>query len=286
MSTGNDQSAFERSLALRADGNGRYRGDVDDALAFGDTIHGGFGLALAVQAASEDLDAPDLPFRTATALFVSPLPAGAVRAEVQVLRRGRSMAHCAVDIRPDGASQPSLSVVAAFGRSRPGRNLRQRTAPETPSPGDAPSFQEAPAGAGPAPPWVFLPAWETIERRIADGHGWWNTDRPPGRSEGALWLRYRDTPRLDNGQVNPLAHLALSDMLAQAMSDGLAAEDFSFVSIDHTVHLVGHSTDDWCLVSHRCEHLLDGYASLRGEVWDEHGILLATSTQLGLVVDS
>ncbi len=273
-------------MAIVPVGAGRYTGEIGTSFSFGrGMVHGGIGIALAVRAGANEVDASELTLRTATAVFVSPLHVGAVQADVRVLHRGRSMVHCSVDVGAVDGDGPSLTAIVGFGRSRPGRSLQERTMPEVPPPDACPNFQDSPADAGDPPPWVVSPLWENVDRRIAAGHPWWGTAHMPGRSEGAIWLRYREVPRQEDGQVNPLAHVALSDMLDQSISEGLAAEDFGFVSIDHTVHLLGRTADEWCLVSHRSEYLADGYTSLRGELWDQHGTLLATMSQAGFIVD-
>jgi acyl-CoA thioesterase len=97
-----------------ADGHSTVR--VDEGWLQGRTVFGGLQAAIALRAMRGQVPA-DLPLRSLQTTFIAPLPAGTLRVEAQVLRRGRSAIHA--EARLYDGSQLACLVIGVFGSSRP-----------------------------------------------------------------------------------------------------------------------------------------------------------------------
>ena len=81
-------------------------------------VFGGVAMYVALRAMRELLDEPAFTPLTATALFLTPVPAGPVTVDVDRLRVGRNTAQLASSLRPHGQTEPALHVDAVFGATR------------------------------------------------------------------------------------------------------------------------------------------------------------------------
>ncbi len=276
---------FSRNIASRAMSGGDY------ALAFDDTFRGvagqfgGLALAASLQVAADELDDPSLLVRSASCVFVAPVPVGEVSARVAILRRGRSVAHISVALRSDD-DRPLLHTIAVLGRTRPGFAFTARRRPDVPAPDACPSFLAPPphGETPPPPPWTTTPFWQSVDRRIAAGHHWWERGWQGGNSTGALWLRLREPP--PDEAARRLVAMAFTDMAGQSIAEyiGPEAPPWGMVSTDHTAHALACPRSDWLLVSFRANRAADGFVSVATEVWDETGELVALGTQVVLLL--
>lgn len=82
----------------------------------GRSAFGGLQSALALRA-MRDLVPRGVPLRTLQTTFMAPVPAGAIRLQVQVLRAGKSATH--VEARLMDQGQTLCIVIGVFGTSRP-----------------------------------------------------------------------------------------------------------------------------------------------------------------------
>jgi acyl-CoA thioesterase len=255
-------------------GSGRYRVDVSADWNCPIVPQGGVMAALAARAmarelAGGDLDA-DVPLRTLTTVFAAPVPAGPVEIDVTVLRRGRSLSQARADVRTPGA-EAGHSVVAVFGRDRPGFAFTDGAMPAVPSPEDCPSFrdpvpEELRDEREDRPDSVF---WEKLEGKPALGHAPWE-DYVPDRAERAMWYRFDEPPFLEDGTLDPLALVVLADTMPGAVAEKIGRQDrFWFApSVDLTVHLLDACRSPWVLAHNRARYAGDGYASADMALWD------------------
>lgn len=88
--------------------------EVGDDWLQGRSVFGGLQVAIAVRAMRTLV--PDVPLRTLQVLFAAPVPEGPVRAQAQVLRRGKSTMH--VEARILNGSETLMQVVGVFGVAR------------------------------------------------------------------------------------------------------------------------------------------------------------------------
>lgn len=271
-------ASFRDVVAVRRATPGRYAADLDaswNALRF---PLGGLVTAVSLRAAQDTVADASQHLRTCTTVFAAPVASGPVELTVQVLRRGRSATQVAVTACSPGSAE-GATTVAVFGSSRRGPSFVDVAPPDVPDPAQCSSYRDPP------PPGVaefdFAPFWRQVEGRPALGHAPWQ-DYEPSVSDVATWLRFDDPPRLDDGQLDPLAVVAVADRMLTAVSErtGFAGPAWLAPSADLTVHLFAPLRTDWMLAHDRARWADDGWAELESRIWDERRRLIACATQM------
>lgn len=293
MSTAEEQqvaaSAFARQMALMADPArpGRYRVDVEARWNCPVVPQGGVMAALAARAMAAELDHPDQHLRTLTTVFAAQVPAGPVVVDVTVLRRGRTMSQATATVRAEGADA-GHTTVAVFGCDRGGFEFTDLAMPDVPPPGECPSFRDPPPPevADRFPDEEPYPFWTQAEGRAASGLPPWNEDVIPTSSACAHWYRFDESPRRPDGTLDPLAVVALCDLMPSSVGQrmGPGQPHWYPPSADLTVHLLGEARSDWLLADLRARRATQGYASVEAALWDPAGAggpaLVAHATQV------
>jgi acyl-CoA thioesterase len=274
-------TAFEQETAVRPGAReGSFVGELHDEWCALAVPQGGIVAAVAARAVQCALGAPELAVRSVTTVFAAPVPSGQVDVDVQILRRGRSMAQAVATVRSPTADAGATSVLV-LGTDRIGFEFTELSPPAAPPPAECPSFRDEP------PPDVpdrdLFPYWaHHVEGRAAVGHAPWE-EFEPTTSERTFWYRFDDPPRLADGRLDPLALLTLCDTMPGAVSErmGGGLPPWFAPSADLTVHLLGDHRADWILARSRARHAGDGYASLEVELWDpDRETLCAVGTQM------
>ncbi|HEY7069184.1 MAG TPA: thioesterase family protein [Acidimicrobiales bacterium] len=280
-------SFADQMARLQADPDqpGRYHVDVDPCWNCPVIPQGGTMAALATAAMTAELADPGQRLRTQTTVFASAVPAGAVTIDVSVLRRGRSMSQVTATTRAAGADV-GHTTVAVFGRDRPGFEFTDLTMPSVALPAGAPSFRDPP------PPEVAsefqedpFPFWEQVEGRPVIGRPPWEPYVPTS-SECAFWYSFDDPPLLPSGALDPLAVVALADLMPSSVGQrmGPLGRQWLPPSADLTVHVFAEARSRWLLAHLRARQAGDGYASVEAALWDEHGTLVAHASQIMFLV--
>ena len=280
-------SFADQMARLQADPDqpGRYHVDVDACWNCPTVPQGGTMAALATAAMAAELGDPDQRLRTQTTVFATAVPAGAVTIDVSVLRRGRSMSQVTAATRAAGAGGVGHTTVAVFGRARGGFEFTDLAMPDVVLPADAPSFRDPP------PPEVEFqedepfPFWEQVEGRPVIGRPPWEPYVPTS-SECAFWYAFDDPPLLDGGTLDPLAVVALSDLMPSSVGQrmGPLGREWYPPSTDLTVHMFGTARSRWLLAHLRARQAGEGYASVEAALWDEGGTLVAHASQVMFMV--
>jgi acyl-CoA thioesterase len=276
-------SAFQRDTAVTPDPSnpGRYHAHLPKTWSAPTVPWGGISLA-ATARAMQDAVPGHMPLRSVSCVFVSPVEAGDVEIEVTLLRTGRTIAQVLATARTPGRDA-GLTAVGVFGATRPGFEFTDVAPPEFPPTDALPSFRdplpediEFEFDGDPFPLWV-----NHLEGKPVAGHPPWEHYVPTG-SERMTYQRFDETPRLADGTIDPLALVAVCDMMPGAVAErmGLPLEhDWYGPSADITVHVVGTARSDWLLARNRARRAADGYASLEVELWDPATGLVAYGTQ-------
>lgn len=267
--------AFARQMDPTPDGGrpGRYRVDVEDRWNCPVVPQGGVMAALAAQAMAVELDQPDQRLRSLTTVFAAQVPAGPVTIDVSVLRRGRTMSQATADVRAEGADAGHVTV-AVFGADRGGFEFTDLTMPDVPAPGDCPSFRDPPPPeAADFPERPVFPFWEHVEGRAAVGRAPWDRETIPTSSECASWYRFDEPPLRPDGTLDPLAVVALCDLMPSSVGQRMGPSDVMWYppSADLTVHLLDDARSDWLLAHLRARRATAGYASVEVALWDPKG---------------
>ena len=278
-------SAFQRDTAVTPDAvdPGRYRAHLPEDVVARRTCRGAGSRSPSRARAMQDAVPGHMPLRSVSCVFASPVEAGDVEIDVTLLRTGRTIAQVLATARTPGP------------RRRPHRDRRVRCAASrlrVHRRGDA----RVPAGRLAAV--VPRPAARRHRLRVrrrsvpALGATTSRASRSPGTRRGSTtsrpaasamtYQRFDETPQLDDGTVDPLALVALCDMMPGAVAErmGLPIEhDWYGPSADITVHVVGTARSEWLLARNRARRAADGYASLEVELWDPVTGLVAYGTQ-------
>ncbi|HEX5657030.1 MAG TPA: thioesterase family protein [Polyangiales bacterium] len=247
-------------------------------------VFGGVTMATAISAARAALSQPSFELLTATATYVGPISAGPQMLDVRTLRSGRGAEQLVVEMRsgePDGRAPPDLFVVCTFGPRRESETkFVELTMPDVPGPDEA-VRAKPPSGAY----FARLPFHYSVEQRTVLGNMPWFTDWEAGPARWAAWHRLRNTPRLDDGTVDPLTYAVAGDMIGPAVrqAQGGKAPLTMMISLEICLHVFARTDSEWLLQDSQGTQAGDGYASGRVNLWDAHGRLVAQATQRALL---
>lgn len=271
---------FAEDVVVQPEGPGRYRCELSHDWDLVAVPQGGVVASVALRAAAAEVGDPAQELRTSTTVFAGQVAAGRLEVDVKVLRKGRSASQVLATVSNEGASA-GATVLAVFGGPRKGPTFVDVRPPEVPPPAECPSYRELP------PPGVEafdpLPFWTRVEGRAALGHPPWEQFDPSG-SDTAAWLRFDDPPLTDDGALDPLGLLTLTDRMPGAIGERLGHQGPRWFapSADLTVHLLEPLETEWVLAHDRARWADDGWASAETTLWDERGVLVAYATQMML----
>lgn len=258
---------------------GRFVCELNDQWLAPTIPFGGLMSSIAVRALQLSLPEPSQTLRTATTVFASQIPAGTAEIDVEVLRVGRGMSQLMARVRSVDRSGPGHMTTAVFGSARSGFEFTDLVAPDAPPPADCPLPEDPP------PPYAQwrAPVFDNFESRRVRNHAPWHTDwEAGGPAEAVRWLRFVETPRLPNRELDPVAYVTLADFMPAGIGQKLGPgyPIFWGFSCDLTVHVFETTRSDWILQRVHCRHAGAGYASAEIELWDEDRRLVAYATQM------
>ena len=254
--------------ALTADPErpGRFHAHLPDAWKVV-YIFGGVSMYAALRAMQEHLGRTDLSLVTANAIFLSPVPAGPITIDVDVLRDGRRASQVAADLCVPGVDGPALRVHGVFGAAHDKELSHQEVRfPEVPGPADVEMPPERPN------PFGQINFHEQTE---------WRPVSPlddPGKGHFLSWVRLRET------EPHLLSLAVHGDVLGPAVGRALGPPDdsaqmFMVLSLEIGIRFVRAPVTPWVLQEIEAWHVGDGYATGPARLWDEDGRLCAIATQ-------
>jgi acyl-CoA thioesterase len=264
---------------------GWYTADLPDSWSW-ESPAGGVLMTVAMRAMQAEI--ADASFRpiSATTLFCSPVPSGAMEIRVEVIRRGNAAIQLRAALSSTRVPGPGLEVSATFARDREAIDLVGTTPLNVPPPSSAAPFDEhSRHRPGPYP---FL---RNVDVRLAQGYPYWAPDflashpeiekAEPEPARFARWYRYRVAQRLEDGTLDPLALPPIADTMPSAIANalGAGAKPFHAPSLDLTVHFLEPVRTEWILVASYARRARAGYATAEAEMWSEDGRLCAYATQ-------
>jgi acyl-CoA thioesterase len=266
----------------------RYRASIPDAWR-AVAAFGGMVVGLAHRAAQRAVDRPSLSPLYISASFFAPVPCESdLELEANVSSNTLNSAHASVDLYVSGKKHPRMRLSAVFGRRIPHPYiLKESKFPEgLLSPERALPVQQSTLGD--------MPILDQFELRWAqDGSTHANLAAlPPStsteRAATCAWWRFRRSPLVEDGCLDPLALALPADALASAMFRGLQISTPSFVplTLAMDLHFLRSTRRSWLLQHARVVDMADGYASGIVEIWDEDRVLLAVGTQLRVCSDN
>lgn len=275
---------FERQTSIEAipDRPGLYRAEVTGEWNAPILPQGGVLAALAARAMDRELSNPRQSLRSITTVFAAQVPPGPVEIGASVVRRGKAMSQVTATLRSVGADAGHTSM-AVFGAVRPGFEFTDVVPPVVPAPEHCPSLRDPPPEGVTDRPFRTASFMQQVEARRAMGHFPWD-DWEPTTSDHARWFRFEEPPLTDDGILDPLALVALCDMMPGSVFErmGPGLPQMAVPSADLTVHLLSEATSEWLLAHSRARWAGDGYASLELALWDQAAGLVAYGTQMAL----
>lgn len=258
---------------------GWYVAELPPAWDFA-TPSGGVLMTVALRAMLAELASPEMRPIAAHALFLSPVPNGALEVRVEVLRRGGAAAQVRAALSSTDRPGPGLEVSATFGRGRSGPEFTDAVMPEV-SPPATDAITPRPRRTR---DWVppFLYNYDIVH---AGGPPVWDSDDwDAGPAWFARWFRHRIPQILDDGRIDPLVIPPIADTMVPAVAAALGpASDFYAPSLDLTVHFLGDTSAQWLLTSCRSRRARAGYATADCEIWSDTGELVAYATQTMII---
>ncbi len=266
-------SELDKGIALTFISDGRYAAHVDPAWFVLTGPHGGYVAALLVRAVEAAVaaadDAQPKPIRSLSVHYLLPATEGPAEIEVDITRTGRSLSF--VEVRLRQGERLVAHGLAALGAGRGAEGFQDAgpaahipPAETLPSPSPPPGF--------PAPPMAQRLDYRPVEPKP------FFSGAP---AEFWCWLRLADSRPVD---------AAVLALYVDAMIPTLflrSTVPVAVPTVDLTVHFRSppqSAYKGWCLGHVRTIAVADGFAEEDCEIYDDAGVLLAQSRQLGLVV--
>lgn len=269
---------------------GRYSLDISPAWNVFYTF-GGVTMAAAMRAAERELARDDLHPIAAHALFCSPVGAGPIEIDVEVIRDGRSASQVCADLRqPRDESDrggPALRLLATFGEHVESNVTFQGIE----FPNDVLDHDDAPSRPDPAEivdddnPFPRINFHHQTDWRPAlRGFDWSNGWDEPGEARTASWFRLLHEPRLPDGTIDPVSYCVPADVLGPAVGRrmgpmGPENRPFFVLSLEINLQFLATTESPWTLQHVVAQHAGDGYAFGTAELWDGDRRLIGFATQ-------
>ncbi len=249
---------------------------------------GGVTMAAALRAAEREVARDDLHPLSAHAVFCSPVAAGPVEIDVDIVRNGRTAANVSADLRQTGHEGTDMRLLATFGQHHEtdltyrGIEFPQDVRPpdECPTRPDPAEFSEA------RNPFPAINFHEQNDWRPAlAGFTWeesWGAQGPHD-ARFASWFRLHKEPRLADGLIDPVSYCVPADMLGPAIGRALGPitqeRPFLILSLEINLQFFATTDSSWILQHVHSQDAGHGYAYGTTELWDEHRRLVGYATQ-------
>jgi acyl-CoA thioesterase len=255
-------SEFDDDTAVEPGASGIYRGTVSDRWGIAGVPNGGYILALAGRALLRELD----PFEpmTVTGHYLGMAQPGPVEIAVDVAKRGKRTAAASARMIQNGKEH--ARVLATYGvlPANAAPTYSTVRAPEIGTPDRNELRTHPPAAASIA---------ARLEVRAPPGMLDFQPRGREGAAEIAGWIRFADGRAAD-----PLSLLFFADAFPPPI---FHVVPISWVpTLELTVHVRARPASAWLLCAFRTRLLANDLLDEEGEIWDEHGTLVAMSRQL------
>ncbi len=265
MSNTGSEWAFDRGVAVKPAGEGRWRGEVESKWNIGSAPNGGYLLSIALSALRETLPHPD-PVAV-SAHYPNRVGPGPVEVGVETIRAGTRHSTGVAWLEQGGERR--VHVTATFGDlgALDGPTIVQAERPEIPGPeGCIPA-------AGPMVP-EFI---KQFDMRLTPESAGFAVGLRSGRGLMEGWVRFEDGREPDSLSL-PL----FADSFPPTMFHLL--EQVQWVpTIELTVHGRQRPAAGWLQCRFQTRYVIGGYLEEDGEIWDRDGVLVALSRQLAMV---
>jgi len=260
---------FGEVSAVRRTGEGRYAAEIAPGWdAMGNT-DGGYLLAVAARAISEETGRDPV---TITAHYLAPVSHGPVVVQTHSHKTGKGLSTAGATLTFEG--RPSMVVIGSFGSIEDEAEVMLQDAeplvlPTTPEE----SLRVLPQPGQPMPP----PFTDKVDIRLHPDDAGFLLSRPSGTAQMRGWFR------LGPGQPWDAAGLLLAaDAFPPTVFNASLPVNWT-PTIELTVHLRALPHTEFVKMQYRTRFIGNGRLEVDGLIWDEYNRLCAQSRQLALV---
>jgi acyl-CoA thioesterase len=270
-------SDLQVDTAAKPTGPGRWRIELPDRWNY---LYpsGGVVVTAALRAVEAELAEPALKLASTTTVFCAPITAGALDAEVVILRKGKATAQVRITLRA-GATPDEIAAEtqATFCRDRAGPDVIGAQFPAGIAMPDACIDADDGHQVNPHGRFGF---YKNYDCKLARGGRYWLPDFTAGPPRYARWFRYR-VPQVTGGVLDRLALPPVADTMPTSLLEAIGPSSYRFYapSLDLTLHVVDDTDREWLLVQSYCRRARVGWATAEVEVWDDRQRLVAYGTQ-------
>ena len=260
---------FDDAIAVIARGTDQYNAEVQLGWDIGGNANGGYALALAGAAMRHAADHRE-PI-TATAHYLSPLRAGPVEIDTQVVKRGKRLTTVLATVRQ--GDRDALRTIGAFGEfPDPTEGLfHSAGAPPT-----LPNFEDCPPRNSGSQqfPVAFM---DYVDVRIHPEDSGFARGLASGNALVRGWFAFPD-----HRPIDALAMLLATDAFPPALFNLTGAPGW-VPTIELTAHIRAEPAPGPLRGVFASRFIQGGMFEEDGELWDSQGILVCQSRQLGLM---
>ena len=245
--------------------DGSFAAELSDRWSVGDKPNGGYLLAVALRAISDELAHPD-PLTVTAHYLRAPVP-GPVDIEVEKVREGRTLSTATA--RMIQGDRDVMRVIAGF-RDVAAADGSTRYLAQAP---DLPPVEPCVPGSSRGPGGIYVSVADRFEYRIDPATIGWAIGRPSGDAAIRGYVRFADGREMDT-----LALPLLVDAMPPPVFDlGTAGW---VPTLELTVHVRGNPAPGWLRMFVTTRFITDGDLEEDVEVWDSQGALVAQARQL------
>ncbi len=259
--------SFASATAVQADGEGRYRAEIQASWDIGGNANGGYLLAIAVRAMRDAAARPD-PV-TVTGHYLSPGHPGPATVDTEVVKRGRAFATVSASLASD--SKRLLQTIGTFGDLADARGPERVEAapPALPPPDECVKV----VPREPFPP----PFMSHVDLRLHPDDAGFSSGAPSGEPRVRGWFRLPDDEPMDT-----IALVLATDAFPPTAFNARLPVAWT-PTVELTTHVRARPAPGWLRCSFTTRFVTGGFLEEDGEVWDETGRLVAQSRQLALI---
>ena len=259
---------FDSDTELHPQGDGVWKGAIDERWSTPLGPLGGYVMAFALRAMEAAVGDPERQARSATMHFLRPPEAGPVTVRAAVEREGRSLS--TVTSRMEQGGKLVGLTVGAYSKPWEGPLLDESQMPVVEAPDES-----RPAGQAPRPDPPPLTELLTMQHRFGE--------MPFSGAEKAEiggWLGLRERREVDALSVAVMADAWFPAPWPRLKTLAPAP------TIDLTIHFRAPLPlpDSLLLGRFNSRYVRDGFFDENGELWAPDGTLVAQSRQLGLLL--
>ena len=261
--------AFDLATAVTNNGNGVYSGAVHDGWDIRGNANGGYVMALLANAMRSAANRPD-PI-SITLHYLAPLPPGDFEIITQVVKQGRRFTTVSASMMFGG--REAVRAIGAFSEAPAVDGaMRHNGTPLC----DLPSFEECMRRTAEGEN-IPLALMSKLDMRLHPDDRGFAIGKPNGVPRIRGWFAFAD-----NRPNDTLSVLLAADAFPPPVFNLLAVPGW-VPTVEFTVHIRAVPAPGPLRCEFNTKEIQGGMFEEDGIIWDENGVLIAQSRQIGLI---